>query len=388
MTALSPGSPDSWRENVAAIIMDAAGRVLLGLTPGRGAYWHFPQGGVDKKESLETALRREVWEEVGLAPESYRIVARYGGLRYPYRDRNRKSDRWLGQEQTYFLLLCETETPETDCSRAEEFTTVSWVPWRELRLELFVPFKRGVVADVLAAFFPQNSSSDEQPLERVLRKRTTRRYRYDSAPELPLAARSTNDCALFGGGKEEMVAQLARLGIRLREAQKKQAARGGRLLVLLHGSEGAGRSGCARHLAACMDPLRLRFHRPAAGQDVLWSLLAAMPAAGECSVLLPQGGLERGAEDASAELLRRLEDLAAGCGVAVLKLYLNAAPQEGEKDAREADDRYLAATHGESRPWYVVPSDRRWYRDYLVATLVAEALELMTLPLVRRIGLG
>lgn len=56
--------------------MDADGYILLGKDHGRNPYWHFPQGGVIKNESIERALAREVWEEVGLRPSDYTIVAR------------------------------------------------------------------------------------------------------------------------------------------------------------------------------------------------------------------------------------------------------------------------------------------------------------------------
>ena len=98
----TPPTAKNWRLNAAAIIMDAEGCVLLGKDSGRNPYWHFPQGGVIKHESIEQTLAREVWEEVGLRPTEYTIVSRLSGLRYKYPSGNRKVTRWIGQEQTYF----------------------------------------------------------------------------------------------------------------------------------------------------------------------------------------------------------------------------------------------------------------------------------------------
>ena len=49
----TPPTAKNWRLNAAAIIMDAEGCVLLGKDSGRNPYWHFPQGGVIKHESIE-----------------------------------------------------------------------------------------------------------------------------------------------------------------------------------------------------------------------------------------------------------------------------------------------------------------------------------------------
>lgn len=126
----TPSTAKNWRLNAAAVIMDADGYVLLGKDNGRNPYWHFPQGGVIKNESIERALAREVWEEVGLRPTEYTIVSRLPGLRYKYPSGNRKVTRWIGQEQTYFLVRCKARRPKTDLHRSPEFSKRNGYPSR------------------------------------------------------------------------------------------------------------------------------------------------------------------------------------------------------------------------------------------------------------------
>ena len=111
--------------------------------------WQFPQGGIDRGESPEQAMFRELHEEVGLLAEHVRIVARTRDwLRYEVPDRFIRRDargHYKGQKQIWYLLqlvvpdwnlnLRATSHPEFDAWRWNEF----WVP-----LEAVVEFKRGV----------------------------------------------------------------------------------------------------------------------------------------------------------------------------------------------------------------------------------------------------
>lgn len=64
------------RLRVAIIARDESGRVLLlqHLRP-RGKYWVLPGGGVDAGESIESALVREVKEELGVDCRIEKLVA-------------------------------------------------------------------------------------------------------------------------------------------------------------------------------------------------------------------------------------------------------------------------------------------------------------------------
>lgn len=62
------------------LVMDEAGRVLL-IKPTYKAGWHFPGGGVERNETVRTALARELEEEAGVIidgePDFYALYANF-----------------------------------------------------------------------------------------------------------------------------------------------------------------------------------------------------------------------------------------------------------------------------------------------------------------------
>lgn len=359
-----------WRNNAAAVIMDDDANVLLGCNGGKSPYLHVPQGGVRSKEPLLQAALREVREETGLPADSLHLIAELGGLRYRYRSKNRKSSTWDGQQQTYFLLRFPGVRPALPPLPPDsELSALRWVPAAELREELFVPFKRPAVREALRAFFPIPGPTEQ--LLPLLRDTLTAR-RYANAPQT-----APDDTALFGGGKEEIVYQMEDLAKRLDAAQE-----GKSLLLVLMGSVGSGRKNTLRAVARCLDPLCTRAFAPRPLRGAEEELAAATPPP-ETALLLGSSPYEIPEAlpllpDWEAELARR--------GTRVVKLLLRTSYEAeckrrehpispGEYAAlRARQDEVMAATPGPF-PWYVVPADRRWYRNYIAARVVAESLE-------------
>ena len=140
---------DGYRANVGIVLMRDDGRVFLGgRTGGRG--WQFPQGGIRPDEPFETAMYRELEEEIGLAAGDVDYAGETRGwMRYKlprqYVRRNGQQ-RCIGQKQRWALLRfrgdedrlrfdATDEPPEFDRFRWAEF----WDPVREV-----IFFKRAV----------------------------------------------------------------------------------------------------------------------------------------------------------------------------------------------------------------------------------------------------
>jgi len=143
-----------YRPNVAAILQRSDGCVLIGQRSDYPESWQFPQGGIDKGESAEDAARREIAEEVGLAPDTYELTARSGPHRYDFpagRDR-RGHD---GQEQIYFLCRVRSDASHEIDLRGTcgEFAAVRWVPTADFPVHLAPPMKQKVYREVLREFF-------------------------------------------------------------------------------------------------------------------------------------------------------------------------------------------------------------------------------------------
>ena len=73
-----------YQENVAAILRNARGEILICERVSVKGAWQFPQGGVDEGETLEQAMVREVWEEIGVKAWDFTLVERRGPYRYVF----------------------------------------------------------------------------------------------------------------------------------------------------------------------------------------------------------------------------------------------------------------------------------------------------------------
>lgn len=169
---------EGFRPNVGIILLNQRNQVFWGKRI-RSHSWQFPQGGIDRGETPEQAMYRELHEEIGLKPEHVAIVARTRDwLRYEVPDRFIRRDargHYKGQKQIWYLLklvaqdwnlnLRATSHPEFDAWRWHDY----WVP-----LDVVVEFKRGVyemALTELARFLPRTDHRNRYLRGSALRQR-------------------------------------------------------------------------------------------------------------------------------------------------------------------------------------------------------------------------
>ena len=142
-----------YRPNVAAILQDPSGRILIGERCGLVGSWQFPQGGMDRGETREQALIRELREELSLVPEAYRVIEFKGPYRYLFK-KGRVKRGYHGQEQHYFLASFHGTDSEIDVATPKpEFQSVRWIFPHEFQLNWLPDFKQEVYRAVLKDFF-------------------------------------------------------------------------------------------------------------------------------------------------------------------------------------------------------------------------------------------
>jgi len=238
-----------------------------------------------------------------------------------------------------------------------------------------------------------------------------------------LASYDTRATPGFEGGKAEGKAALAALESPLSEVQEQLFAEGrtgGRrsVLLVLQGMDTAGKGGVMRHAVALLDPQGVHttaFGKPTdeeLAHDFLWRIEQELPTPGHIGIFdrshyedVLIGKVRALADD--AEIERRYDAINAfeaglvEAGTTVLKCMLHISADEqrdrllrrldkpekhwkfnpGDIDERALWSEYRAAyetvlhrTNTEAAPWHLVPSDRKWYRNWAVAELLLETL--------------
>ena len=145
----------TYRPNVAAIILSPKYPLVCELfiatrTDIRNA-WQFPQGGIDKSETPQEALFRELKEEIGT--DEVDIIAEYPEwISYDFPHQIvKKMYPYDGQIQKYFLVRLQEESKININTKEPEFDAYKFVEVKDL-FDYITYFKRPVYKQVLEYF--------------------------------------------------------------------------------------------------------------------------------------------------------------------------------------------------------------------------------------------
>jgi PPK2 family polyphosphate:nucleotide phosphotransferase len=248
------------------------------------------------------------------------------------------------------------------------------------------------------------------------------------AGPVDLSALDTRATPGFEGDKAAGKAELATLGPRLSDLQERlhaEGVTGGRrsLLLVLQGMDTSGKGGVVRHVIGQVDPQGCgiaSFKAPTKEElahDFLWRVRKRLPGPGKLGVfdrshyedvlvVRVHGLVPRSTWSRRYAAINRFEARLVTDQIRVVKVFLHISKEEQRQrllarlddptkiwkfNPRDVDERaywddyqegYAAALercNSDAAPWYRVPADRKWYRNWAVASLLVEQLEDMKL---------
>jgi PPK2 family polyphosphate:nucleotide phosphotransferase len=249
-------------------------------------------------------------------------------------------------------------------------------------------------------------------------------FRVDPGGAVRLTDRDPRDTGTFDGGKDAGKEAHDELGAHLEALQNLLYADGRhRLLVVLQAMDTGGKDGTIRHVFRHTNPAGVHvaaFKRPTEEElahDYLWRIHPHTPADGHISIfnrshyedvlvvrvhdLVPKERWRR-RYDHIAAWEQQLSDE----GTTVRKFFLHISRQEQAErlqarvdspdkrwkfamadlaerklwdDYQAAYEEMLNRTSTEASPWYVVPADRKWFRNLVVSQVLVETLESLEL---------
>ncbi len=247
-------------------------------------------------------------------------------------------------------------------------------------------------------------------------------YRVQPGSSVDLASRDPRDASAFSGGKQAGKAQAKQDNAVLEHLQELLYAEGKhKLLVVLQAMDTGGKDGTIRHVFDGTNPQGVKvasFKKPTPEElahDYLWRVHPHTPGRGEIAIfnrshyedvlvvrvhdLVPEAVWSRRYDHIVA-----FEKLLADEGTTILKFFLHISKDEqrqrlqaraddptkhwkfsfGDLEERKLWDDYLAAyeaaisqTSTDFAPWYIIPADRKWYRNLVITRIIVQTLEAL-----------
>ena len=233
-----------------------------------------------------------------------------------------------------------------------------------------------------------------------------------------------------GKGKADAPALTEALGPKVSDFQEMLYASGRsnpetapRVLVVLQGMDTSGKGGVIRHAVGLVDPQGINltaFKAPTPKErkhNYLWRIRRALPEAGKIGifdrshyedvlVVRVESLVTKDVWSTRYDEINRFEAGLADSGTRIVKCMLHVSADEqkarleerledpskhwkynpADVDARakwpaysKAYEALLEKCNTDAAPWYLIPADRKWYRNWAVAELLRETLAGMDL---------
>lgn len=245
-------------------------------------------------------------------------------------------------------------------------------------------------------------------------------YRVPPKGKIKLKDYDPNDSKLFDGNKKDGKEALQKLNAELETLQEELYAQAKhRVLVVLQAMDTGGKDGVIRAVFEGVNPQGVKvasFKTPTPvelAHDYLWRVHQQTPGKGEMVIfnrshyedvlvvrvhnLVPEEVWSR-----RYQHIREFERMLAEEGTTILKFYLHIDLQEqaerflarvedptkqwkvnpGDLDERARWDDYMKAyeemlnqTSTAWAPWYVIPSNKKWYRNWLISKILIKSLK-------------
>ncbi|NND01334.1 MAG: polyphosphate kinase 2 family protein, partial [Acidimicrobiia bacterium] len=246
------------------------------------------------------------------------------------------------------------------------------------------------------------------------------RYRVTPGSQVDLSQHDPGDLSGFSGDKEEAKELFAAMVDRIAELQHVMWAQDKHsLLVVIQAMDTGGKDSTIRSVFSGVNPQGVRvanFKAPTSKElehDYLWRIHPHTPGKGEIAVfnrshyedVLIVRVLGLAPEEKWSRRYGHINDferLLTDEGTTVVKLYLHISKEEqaerlqerldtphklwkfnkGDLDHRALWDDYMGAfevllekTSTDNAPWYVIPANRKWYRNYVIGKIIVDTLE-------------
>ncbi len=250
------------------------------------------------------------------------------------------------------------------------------------------------------------------------------KYKIKPNTKVLLSRHDPDDLTYYDGDKKAGRKYLKELNKELSELQKLFYVDGRyKMLIVLQATDTGGKDGTIRSVFHRVNPQGVRvasFKKPTPeelSRDYLWRVHEEVPAKGKIvvfnrshyeDVLVPKvhGFIPPSVIQKRYHHLVEFERLLAEEGTIILKFYLNISKQEqkerlqarlddpakhwkfnpGDLEERKLWTKYqrafeamLSRTSESFAPWYVIPANRKWYRNIVISRIIIDQLKSLKL---------